>query len=549
MKLLLSLVLMVAPSIQPQDAKVRAGHTHDILNVHFNAKATRLVSYSAGDGWMIQWDVNTGRVMWQTKTNAIQKGNEYYTLTSFAFSPSDDLIASGSGNGTVQLWDGQSGRLRWRADAHSENVTTVAFSPDGRLLASAGSSHGKDEIAILSTVDGRVLRKLEDNSCIAVALSFPEDAHTLRAGNAGGAVVEWDLITGKRSEVSRKLSCRRGYEDDWETFFSADLRASVVRTGKDEVTVRNAQTGSIIKRLKVEDYRVHARLSADGQKLLSSAYGGFVFFDLLKGTQQQINSSSRTGDTIDLSLDGTLFAEGGSWGNAAIWITDTRTGKTRRFDGRDEPLSPYQPNDLEVQLIKEKDANRKLLAEAKNRRDQQASIDVAQFKPQIYITFEHFGDMVDPGQLRLVESGEPDKSNTKKSPTKATAAWLRLRNASPLPVEIPTRSLYLPDPKCVYEYAGDKKLPGLCDGREISVWYGLEDKKGKALRYALDFGATSVLLPGTSVLFATPLSLLKNEQSISFAYSFLKETDEGKVDKYGGEITLKVRQTHLPASP
>ncbi len=83
MKLLLSLVLMVAPSIQPQDAKVRAGHTHDILNVHFNAKATRLVSYSAGDGWMIQWDVNTGRVMWQTKTNAIQKGNEYYTLTSY----------------------------------------------------------------------------------------------------------------------------------------------------------------------------------------------------------------------------------------------------------------------------------------------------------------------------------------------------------------------------------------------------------------------------------------------------------------------------------
>ena len=45
------------------------------------------------------------------------------------------------------------------------------------------------------------------------------------------------------------------------------------------------------------------------------------------------------------------------------------------------------------------------------------------------------------------------------------------------------------------------------------------------------------------------LSLLKGKQSISFGYSFLKETGEGKIDKYGEETKLKFRETDLPSSP
>src|SRR5262247_707001 len=105
---------------RPQPA---AGHTRDILEVKFSPDATKLVSYSAGDGWLILWDVKSGRLLWKTKTEFIQKADEHYTLRCFAFSPDQNLIASGSGNGTVQLWDAKTGKFLWRADAHPDSVT------------------------------------------------------------------------------------------------------------------------------------------------------------------------------------------------------------------------------------------------------------------------------------------------------------------------------------------------------------------------------------------------------------------------------------------
>jgi WD40 repeat protein len=67
------------------------GHTHDILKVQFNPDATELISYSAGDGWFCLWEVKSGRLLWRSKTGFIQKADEYYTLTSFAFSPDQHL--------------------------------------------------------------------------------------------------------------------------------------------------------------------------------------------------------------------------------------------------------------------------------------------------------------------------------------------------------------------------------------------------------------------------------------------------------------------------
>ena len=90
---------------------------------------------------------------------------------------------------------------------------------------------------------------------------------------------------------------------------------------------------------------------------IGSGYGGFTFYDLATGETRKIDEFSRTGSTIDLSQDGSLFAEGGSWGNAAIKITETKTGKSRLLDGRlsGQHIPPYQPGELEIRLNKEKE--------------------------------------------------------------------------------------------------------------------------------------------------------------------------------------------------
>jgi hypothetical protein len=274
-------------------------------------------------------------------------------------------------------------------------------------------------------------------------------------------------------------------------------------------------------------------------------YENFYLHDSVANHDITIPQFSRTGSVYDVSDEGKLFAEGGSWGNAIIRITEIGNPK-HSIDLKGGRIPPYVPNELEARLLAAADQRRAKLDEAKAQRDKQAAIDTEANKKQVYIRFDHYGDMTNPLELRMLESDEPNKSKENKPAAGAAAVWLRLHNDSPLPIRIPTQSMYLPNPKCFHEFSVGNKVLGLCDNREVALWFGVENQKGIPIPYGFDFGSNAVLLPKTSVLFAVPRAVLEKGNAIRFDFTFMKDDGAHKIADYGTPKPLRFRESHLP---
>jgi WD40 repeat protein/tRNA A-37 threonylcarbamoyl transferase component Bud32 len=195
--------------------------------------------------------------------------------TSVAFRPDGRVLATAGGQpsrpGEVTLWDVATGRLlRTLPSAHADMIAGVAFSPDGKYLATASDDR---TVGLWDAATGKALARLTGPGAHVTGVAFSRDGKRLAAGGGDRLVRVWDVsraLDGAGNPLVRTL---RGHAGGVSAvaFGLGDVLASA---GLDE-TVRlwDAATGELRHTLRGHAGEVMSVVFSPDGKLLASGGG------------------------------------------------------------------------------------------------------------------------------------------------------------------------------------------------------------------------------------------------------------------------------------
>jgi WD40 repeat protein len=131
-----------------------------------------------------------------------------------AFNPVSNALASAHYDGTVKVWDIERGRaeeanpLILTIPAHKDHVFAVAYSADGRLLASAGGRDQENNLGIWEAATGKPIRKLFISPGVLRSVAYSPDGQFLAC-----ALGKWspvvDVETGRerfKTDMENRIS-------------------------------------------------------------------------------------------------------------------------------------------------------------------------------------------------------------------------------------------------------------------------------------------------------------------------------------------------------
>jgi WD40 repeat protein/serine/threonine protein kinase len=231
------------------------------------------------------------------------------------------LLARGLTDGAVEIWDlGVDRRvvtLPGDPEAGTRSVSALAFSPDGEVLAAGyGQKHGDAAINVWKISTGRLLVTLAGHKSQVNSLAFSRDGKRLASSGDDEFIKVWDVMAG-----SEFLSIRSRAGSVSDVAFSPDA-TTLASTGEHGVKIWDAQSGEEALSLWGHAGGVSSvAFSPDGALLASGGHDRTVrVWDLANGREIATFKGHLAGVwSVAFSPDGKRLASGSGDGAVKVW--------------------------------------------------------------------------------------------------------------------------------------------------------------------------------------------------------------------------------------
>ncbi len=315
-----------------------SGHTNSVNSVAYSPNGRWLVSAS-DDKTLRLWNVNTGKLV-RTLNGHLDSVNDV------VFNATGDIIVSASDDKTIQVWERSSGNLtdtfakdldcadcvyvigkdsKEELEKHFDSVTSIAISPDGKVVASAS----KDKTIILwDLASGKLIRKLTGHDGAVNSIDFSSDGKTLVSGSDDKKIMIWDVENYKLKGILR------GHLDKISSVIYDSVNRSIISASSDHTLKLWEAENSIsfdYNNLCLEQNSSSfyiADISLNNHEVVGTCRDNRIYFvDLISGkVKKHYHFSKRLGDLFVYSPKGryTALLE-----NRKVTIIDNETGKLK----------------------------------------------------------------------------------------------------------------------------------------------------------------------------------------------------------------------------
>ena len=211
-------------------------------------------------GTTITWDITTGKEL-------MRNGREFDSVLGASLRLDLGAVAIGGPSRLIKLWDTQSAEQSHSIKKHTDWITSLAYSPDGILLATADRNGG---VWVWEADTGNEFHTLRAHQKSVNAVRWRADSNLLATASEDGDVIFWEMDNGKQV---KKL---KAHPEGILAFdYARDGR--FLTSGRDRKVKLWKPDFTILKELPTfSELVVEVAITNDGKRLVTADWNGKV---------------------------------------------------------------------------------------------------------------------------------------------------------------------------------------------------------------------------------------------------------------------------------